>query len=191
MEQSTWIPIGKIVAPQGLRGEVRVYPLSEFPERFEQPGQRWLLRPQALEPEAIQLVQGWFLPKKRLYVVQLEGIHDRAQAESLINCQLLVPVHDRPPLAEGEFHYLDLMGLTVIDQAQQQIIGIVTDLINAGNDLLEVELLTPQDPEGNPVSSPADKPRRVLIPFVEAIVPVVDLEARRIEITPPLGLLDL
>lgn len=51
-----WLEIGKIVAPQGLAGEVRVYPNSDFPERFEQPGQRWLLRPGETEPQPIELL---------------------------------------------------------------------------------------------------------------------------------------
>ncbi|HEY9659223.1 MAG TPA: ribosome maturation factor RimM, partial [Allocoleopsis sp.] len=38
-----WLEIGKIVGVQGLKGEVRIYPNSDFPERFEQPGKRWLL----------------------------------------------------------------------------------------------------------------------------------------------------
>jgi 16S rRNA processing protein RimM len=88
---------------------------------------------------------------------------------------------DRPPLEEGEFHYLDLIGLTVIEQASQQAIGVVVDLMNAGNDLLDVELTVPE----------GEKKRRIWIPFVEAIVPVVDLTHKRIEITPPPGLLDL
>ncbi|PSO69461.1 MAG: ribosome maturation factor RimM, partial [Cyanobacteria bacterium QS_1_48_34] len=36
-----WLEIGTIVAPQGLEGELRVYPTTDFPERFEQPGVRW------------------------------------------------------------------------------------------------------------------------------------------------------
>ena len=37
-----WLEIGKIVSPQGLTGELRVYPNTDFPERFEEPGKRWL-----------------------------------------------------------------------------------------------------------------------------------------------------
>ena len=50
-----WLEIGKIIAPQGLQGEMRVYPETDFPERFEVPGQRWLLRPGESEPEPVEL----------------------------------------------------------------------------------------------------------------------------------------
>lgn len=172
-----WIAIGKIVGVQGLRGEVRVYPDSDFPERFEQPGDRWLLRPNQAEPESIALESGRYLDGKNLYVLRLGGVSDRAQAEALRGCLLLVPEGDRPALDEGEFHVLDLVGLPVFDQTSQAQVGIVTDVLTAGNDLLEVALL--------------DSDRRVLIPFVEAIVPVVDLQQRRIEISPPAGLIDV
>jgi 16S rRNA processing protein RimM len=170
-----YLEIGKIVGAQGLQGEVRVYPNTDFPERFEQAGQRWLLRPNQQQPEAIQLVKGRYVEGKGLYVVKLEGISDRDAAEALRNCKLLVPKSDRLELEEGEFHVADLIGLPVYDQASQTLIGTVKDIYSAGNDLLEVSRA-----EGNPV----------LIPFVEAIVPIVDLAKQRIEITPPAGLID-
>ncbi|WNZ43757.1 ribosome maturation factor RimM [Leptolyngbya boryana CZ1] len=173
-----YLEIGKIVAAQGLKGELRVYPNTDFPERFEEPGERWLLRPNQTEPEAIELVSGRYLDGKGLYVIQIKGIRDRDAAEALRGCQLLVPDSDRPDLEEGEFHVADLLGLSVYEQASQELIGTVSDVIPAGHDLLEVKKVTPEG-------------KTVLIPFVEAIVPVVDLAQRRIEITPPPGLLDL
>lgn len=184
-----WLEIGKIVAAQGLRGELRVYPNSDFPERFEEPGKRWLLRPGKKEPETIELTSGRYLAGKGLYVITLEGIADRIQAEQLINCQLLIPSTDRPHLEEDEFHVPDLLGLEVIDQASQQAIGRVRDVIPAGNDLLEVELYDAADHESGSEASPSTK--TVLIPFVKEIVPIVDLAQRRVEIVPPPGLLDL
>lgn len=173
-----YLEIGKIVAAQGLKGELRVYPNTDFPERFEEPGERWLLRPNQTEPEVIELVSGRYLDGKGLYVIQIKGIRDRDAAEALRGCQLLVPDSDRPDLEEGEFHVADLLGLSVYEQASQELIGTVSDVIPAGHDLLEVKKVTPEG-------------KTVLIPFVEAIVPVVDLAQRRIEITPPPGLLDL
>jgi ribosomal 30S subunit maturation factor RimM len=66
-----WLEIGRIVAPQGVRGEVRVYPDSDFPERFLTPGERWLRRGPTLAPEAVTLVSGRFLSGKNLYVLRL------------------------------------------------------------------------------------------------------------------------
>jgi len=175
MADAGWLEIGKIVGVQGLKGEVRVYPNSDFPERFEQPGQRWLLRPGATEPEQIELLSGRYLHGKGLYVLRLQGVGDRTQAEALKDCRLLVPESDRPLLEEDEFHVSDLLGLEVFDQATQALVGTVVDVFAAGNDLLEVEL--------------SESGSKTLIPFVKEIVPVVDLQQRRIEITPPAGLI--
>lgn len=176
-----FLEIGRIVAPQGLRGELRVYPETDFPERFLEPGKRWLLRPQQQTPESVNLIQGRYLNGKGLYVVQLEGVSDRDQAEKLKDCKLLVQSGDRPPLAEDEFHVSDLIGLPVFDQANQILIGEVVAVIPAGNDLLEVRY-------GNSLEG---KPETVLIPFVKAIVPIVNLQQQRIEITPPDGLVEV
>lgn len=181
MALSEWLEIGKIVGVQGLQGEVRVYPNSDFPERFEQPGKRWLLRPGETEPESIELLSGRYIPNKGLYILKLAGITDRAQAEPLRDCRLVVPESDRPPLEADEFHVLDLLGLEVFDQATQTRIGVVVDVIAAGNDLLEVKLDALDE---------TAKQKPVLIPFVKAIVPVVDLAQNRIEITPPPGLIE-
>jgi 16S rRNA processing protein RimM len=172
-----FVEIGKIVAAHGIKGEVRVYPNSDFPERFEQRGNRWLLRPNRTEPEVIELVSGYYQEGKNLYVVRLQGVTDRNKAEALCKSLLLVTVDDRPQLEEGEFMVADLIGLPVYEQATQALVGLVTNMTTAGNDLLEVAR------EG--------KKYPILIPFVPAIVPVVDLVNRRIEITPPPGLLEL
>jgi 16S rRNA processing protein RimM len=170
-----FLEVGTIVGVQGLRGEVRIYPESDFPQRFLQPGDRWLLKPGS-QPELIKLLHGRYLEGKGLFVVQLAGIDDRTQAEALRGAKVLVLAGDRPQLDAGEFHVADLIGLDVFDQITQTMIGAVTDVIPAGNDLLEIKL--------------NDKPERVLIPFVMAIVPVVDLAQHRIEITPPIGLIN-
>jgi len=207
---SEWLEIGKIIAPQGLKGEVRVYPNSDFPERFEEPGQRWLLRPGEIEPQPIQLLAGRYIESKGLYVLELAGVEDRNQAEALQGCLLMVPQSDRPQLGEDEYHVLDLIGLQVFNQLTQEVLGTVVDVIAAGNDLLEVKLHQPQ-PAISPTTEQQDdaitqvtkvdrkrkpqpkvaKPKTVLIPFVKVIAPVVDLEAGRVEIVPPPGLLEI
>ena len=204
-----WLEIGTITAPQGLDGEVRVYSNSDFPERFEQPGQRWLQCPGETEPQPIELLGGRYIASKNLYVVQLAGVENRSQAEALRGCRLLVPESDRPALGEDEYHVLDLIGLEVFNQLTGETLGVVVDVIPAGNDLLEVKINSqaavapaeqPDKPSPEAVakagkkrkSQPkSPKPVKVLIPFVKAIVPVVDLQNGRVEITPPVGLLDI
>ncbi|WP_413164214.1 ribosome maturation factor RimM [Capilliphycus salinus ALCB114379] len=199
---SEWIEIGKIVAAQGLYGEVRVLPNTDFPERFLEPGRRWLLSPGQSEPQPIELLGGRQIPGKGLYVVELLGIETREQAEALRDSTLFVSQSDRPQLEENEFYLLDLIGLQVFNQLTQNVIGIVIALVPAGNDLLEVELYpsaleTPEnfdessaDIAPTPRKKRRRKPKTVLIPFVEEIVPVVDLKKGQIEITPPEGLLE-
>ena len=196
-----WLEIGKIVAPQGLSGEVRVYPQSDFPERFEVPGKRWLLRPGEAEPQPIELVTGRYIDGKNLYVLKLAGVDNCDSAEELRGCKLLVPESDRPELGEDEYHVIDLIGLPVFIQESGELVGRVVDIIAAGNDLLDVELHQQEEGERERVEeketnnpNPKSKiknPKSVLIPFVRAIAPVVDLENRRIEITPPPGLLEV
>ncbi len=213
MPSIAWLEVGKVVAPQGLNGDVRVYPDSDFPERFEQPGPRWLRFPEQQEPQAIELLRGRYLSGKGLYVLKFAGIESREQAEALRGCGLLVRASDRPVLEAGEFYLPDLIGLAVFDQQTQSVVGTVVDTFRAGHDLLSVKLLPSQraKAEAEIVKEPktpekAGKMRRrrqrktrsntskqdtILIPFVEAIVPVVDLEQQRIEIDPPPGLLDV
>lgn len=201
-----WLEIGTIVAPQGLRGQLRVNPSSDFPERFLEPGTRWLQRKGSLAPEPVELQGGYQIPGKNLYVVQLEGIEDREGADNLRGCKLLVPAKDLPQLEEGEYHVGDLINLEVYHQLTQEKVGIVIDVYFAGNDLLEVKL------HQQPVEEPAPPPdlakisrksklgkhkqqntklATILIPFVTEIVPVVDLEKGRLEINPPAGLWEL
>ncbi|MEB3290458.1 MAG: ribosome maturation factor RimM [Leptolyngbya sp.] len=210
MTKTNWIEIGRIVAPQGVRGEVRIYPSSDFPERFLEPGTRWIQRPQQADPQPMTLVRGRTLEGKGLYVIKLDGVEDRTQAEALRGCALLVPAEDRPELDPDEFYAADLIGLRVILQATGAEIGLVTDLYEAGNDLLEVTLHVPtrsspgqpqEERQGAspPNAAPGSKgnagskprqPRRVLVPFVIAIVPEVNLAEGYLSLTPPDGLLD-
>ncbi len=192
-EQPELLLVGRVVAPQGLKGELRVLPLSDFPERFTRAGRRWLRRPGS-PARVVELRGGRVLPGKELFVVRIEGIDSRDAAEAAVGEELLVLASDRPKLARGEFHLMDLVGLevrvlpdaTAADGAEPEstagaaaVVGRVRDLLHAGNDLLEVEL------------SAERGGRTILIPFVKAIVPVVKLQEGWVGITPPPGLLDL
>ena len=175
-ESNEWLSVGKIVGVQGLQGELRVNPASDFPERFTAPGPRWLRSRKGGEPTEIQLKKGRQLPGKSLFVVRLEGIDSRSAAETLVGHELLVSADDRPELDEGEFHLLDLLGLEARLAADGPAVGTVSDLISGGNDLLEIT---------------TSEGRKLLIPFVEAIVPEVQLEDGWLLVTPPPGLLEL
>jgi 16S rRNA processing protein RimM len=175
-----WMEIGSIVGAQGIKGEVKVHPNSDFPERFEQAGERWLWGSHDLEPQSIQLKKGYEIPGRNLYVVQLDGIFNRNQAENLKGKMLLLPTTDRPKLRSGEYHSQDLIGLPVFHQVTGVEVGIVTDIFTAGHEILVVS------------ADQADgKTAEAMIPFVKEIVPMVDVANRRIEILPPAGLLEI
>jgi 16S rRNA processing protein RimM len=150
--------------------------MSDSPERFTRPGRRWLQRGQEAA-RAVELKGGRQLPGKELFVVRLADVDSREAAEALVGQSLLVRAKDRPRLARGEFHLLDLVGLEVRLLDTGARVGTVTDLVHAGQDLLQVE----EEADGRPL----------LIPFVAAIVPEVNLEGGWIGITPPPGLLEL
>jgi len=173
------------------------------------------LRPNKTEPEPIEFLGGRYIPGKGLYAVEVEGVEDRDGAEALRGCKLFVEKGDRPYLEPDEFYVQDLIGMEVFNQLTGEILGKVSDIIAAGNDLLEVEtnltppeiiaaelerlkqLETPQPPQDprntrKPRKIRVQQPKstKVLIPFVQEIVPVVDFEQGRIEIVPPPGLLE-
>ncbi len=183
-KRDNWLEIGTIVAPRGLKGELKVVSSTDFPERFEAPGQRWLKAPHDLEPQPIELISGKCLAGKNIYIIRLQGIENRNQAETLRGYKLLVLAEQKPKLEAEEYHVSQLINLEVYHQITGELIGIVVDIFTAGHDLLEIKL-TP-----SPLLE-ANKDKKVLIPFVYEIVPLVDLDKKRIEINPPKGLLEL
>lgn len=197
-----WIEVGTVVGAQGMKGELKIYPSSDFPERFEEPGKRWLQNPQTQEIQEVELLAGRDIPGKNLYVLLIDRVRDRDQAEALKGYKLLVESSDRPELEEDEYHVSELINLEVYHQETGESIGVIIDIYTAGNDLLEVKLHKQPTPEkiieidANSNSKrkrkvKQQKPVTIFIPFVKEIVPVVDLANNRIEITPPSGLLEL
>ncbi|MDJ0842799.1 ribosome maturation factor RimM [Crocosphaera sp.] len=178
--KNKWLEIGTIVGPRGLKGELKVVSSTDFPERFEKPGQRWLQSPNGRATEPVELMSGKGVAGKNIYIIRLEGINNRNEAETLRGYKLLILDETIPELDEDEYHVSQLIDVEVYEQQTGKLIGTVVDLFTAGNDLLEIKLIDPES-----------KAKKVLIPFVYEIVPVVDLENNRIEINPPKGLLTL
>ena len=175
IEKDKWMSIGEIVAPQGLKGDIRIKPSSDFPERFTKPGKRWIQKGNEL-PTEVQLIKGSLIPGKSIYVLSLEGVSKRSSAEKIIGWNLVMPTDSRPNLNTDEYHYFDLIGLEARQGPKKTVIGFVTDLIKGGNDLLEIELV-----EG----------KKVLVPFVKEIVPEIEIQEKWLLINPPPGLLEL
>ena len=103
-----------------------------------------------------------------------KGISDRNQVEQLRNVLLLADVDIEADSTEDDFHVQQLLQCQVSTQDGIEL-GPVTDVINLpGQDVLAVDY----------------NGREVLIPFVKAIVPIVDVKNRKITVVPPAGLLD-
>lgn len=196
--ESEFIEIGYIRDVHGLQGEVSVKHSTDFPEiRLAEPGKRWLRqriagRENLLE---VELVEGRGYPGQKNWILKFNGYDSIDEAKPLVGATLLVRESDRPELEEGEFYSRDLVGMRVILKETSEPLGTVVNVFNHGaNDLLQVMLDSPQElPNGGIKEKPdIDEPGALIwIPFVEAIVPDVDLGRREMQITPPKGLLQL
>ena len=83
IEKDKWMSIGEIVAPQGLKGDIRIKPSSEFSERFTKPGKRWIQKTNEL-PTEINLTKGTLIPGKSIYVLSIEEVSNRSAAEKIV-----------------------------------------------------------------------------------------------------------
>ena len=178
IENKDWLVIGIITSSHGVKGKLNIKSLSDFKERFIQPGKRWIQKHDE-EPISYNLISGTQKPGKEAFIISLEGINDRNMADSLKQYKLLVKSNEIPNLKENEFHLYQLLNLDVKLCVENEIIviGKVVDLITENNNLIVIKLN-----ENN---------RNVLIPFVKEIVTTIDKKNKYIIIDPPNGLLDL
>jgi len=173
-----WLIVGLITSCHGINGQVKVKSLSDFEERFIKPGLRWLQKKNE-HPSKIELISGFKNPGKETFILRFNGINTRNHAEKIKNNKILVKTNILPKLKKEEFHLLELLNLQVkiLENEELKIIGKVIDLENEKNNLLVIELFKNQ--------------KKVLIPFVKEIVPLVDIKNNFLIINPPNGLLEL
>ena len=173
-----WLTVGLITSCHGINGQLKVKSLSDFEERFLNPGMRWLQKENE-PPSEIELLSGFKQPGKETFIIKLKGINTRNHAERLKKFKILVKTDKLPKLKKEEFHLLELINLEVktLENNELKTIGKVIHLENEKNNLLIVELFKNQ--------------KKVLIPFVNEIVPLVDIKNNFLIINPPNGLLEL
>jgi 16S rRNA processing protein RimM len=167
------VVIGEIARPHGLRGEVRVMPLTDDPGRFER------LQACVLWDPARDQRQSRAITAARrqagAVVLSLAGCSTVEAARSLTGRLVAVPESQALPLGPGRFYPWQLEGCRVVTEAGQTV-GRVTGIqASPAHDLWIVQ----------------DGAREHLIPAVPAIVADVDLAAGRVVIRPPEGLLEL
>ena len=144
--------LGEVLRPHGLRGEVKLRLLTDYPERIDGMA-RVFLAPEVQGRDA----RAWKVEHMRMHqrhgLLKLEGVDDRDAAELLRDLKLLVPVDEAVPLEEGEFYLYQLLGLRVVT-AEGCELGTIRDVIETGaNDVYVVrgashgEVLIPATPE--------------------------------------------
>jgi len=178
IDKNKWLIVGLITSCHGINGQVKVKSLSDFEERFLKPGTRWLQKENET-PSKIELISGFKHPGKETFVIKFQGINTRNHAEQLKKYKILVKTNSLPQLKKEEYHLLEIIDLQVksLENDELKIIGKVINLENEKNNLLVIELFKNH--------------KKVLIPFVEEIVPLIDIKNNFLIINPPKGLLDL
>ena len=126
------ILVGKIVAPQGIRGEVRVQTFSQNPSDFK-----------TLRVFSNVFAIGDFkfvraVPNSTVIIAKINGINDRNAAEALRGTELYIERNALPDLKENEYYQADLIGFDVVRNGQK--IGIVDCFQNYGaGDIIELD----------------------------------------------------
>jgi 16S rRNA processing protein RimM len=170
--------VGRVGRPHGIRGEVTVQVRTDDPDLRFAAGSLLATEPAAQGPLTISASR-WHSGR---LLVTFAGYADRSRAEELRGTMLVIDSAEVGPAADPEeFHDYQLIGLGVQTVAGEPV-GVVTDVLHQGQDLL---VIRPRD------DPPAAEQGEVLVPFVAAIVPEVDVAAGRLVIDPPPGLLDL
>ena len=167
----TFVVIGRITRPHALRGEVRVSPATDFPERFDQ-SNRFFIRNRENRGEwknaTAHRWQGGFV------VMKFEGVDSREDAEILREATVEIPRDACHDLPEGTYYISDLIGLRV-RTVSGTIIGNLADVLQqSAQDVYVIRT------EG----------KEILVPAVRKFVSKIDIEKGEIVIDPIEGLLD-
>jgi 16S rRNA processing protein RimM len=153
-----YLAIGQVVRPFGLRGELRVELLTEYPDQLAR------LRTVYLGPQS----EPWVVESVRLHkeaaLFKLVGCDDRNAAEELRGQVLQIARGDAVPLEEGEYYEHQIVGMSVVED-NGTFLGKVTEIISTGaNDVYVVV-----GPDG-----------QLLLPAIETVILQIDLDADQI-----------
>ncbi|MDY6029769.1 MAG: ribosome maturation factor RimM [Acidaminococcaceae bacterium] len=155
--------IGKIVAPHGVRGDIRILPLTEKPEQF-------LKLNYLLLDNGQQLRIGNVRFHKKMILASAEEITSMNEAELLRGKNVSIFSEDLPPLEEGRFYVSDLLGLKVSLEDGKEL-GRLKDIISTGNnDVYVIEVPGGKD---------------ILLPALKIYVKKIDLNEKLIVVSLP------
>jgi 16S rRNA processing protein RimM len=164
------ITVGRVLRPQGIRGEVVVEVLSDVPERFA-PGSRLTGVREGKPGLTVEVVAS--RPHKSGAVVRFAGSEDRDQAEELRGLWLEIPRSQVPPAEPGTYYQYELVGC--LCRVSGEELGRVAEVVEDGGGLLLIV-----EGEG----------RRIPVPFVREFLREVDVAGARIDLELPPGLVE-
>lgn len=164
--------VGRIARPHGLRGQVVVNPETDFVEDRFKTGAVFCTRSARGEE---QLTVTAARVQNGRPVIAFDGFSSVEDVERLAGLELRVPEEELQPLAEGMYYHHQLIGCAVETLAGERVGNVVRVNGGAAGSVLEVD-----GPRGE-----------VLIPLVVEICVAIDVEAKRIRIDPPDGLMDV
>ena len=165
------VEVGQIVNTHGIKGEVKVKSNSDFTDTRFQPGEVLTAKLNQTEKD---LTITSYRVHKGFHMLKFEGIDNINDIEYLKGATLYQERdHEEIELEENEFYYSDIIGCTVFDDNEQPI-GRITSIFETGaNDVWVVK---------------GDK--EYLIPYIADVVKEVNVEGKKVIITPMEGLLD-
>jgi 16S rRNA processing protein RimM len=166
MAEERLLNIGKIVNTHGIKGEVKVWSQTDFPDvRFKAGSKLLMFPPESGQPITIEVLSS--REQKNLFVLKLKGFDHIDQVEKFKGWELKVSEAERVPLPEGEYYFRDIVGCTVESDEGKQL-GIITDILSPGaNDIWVVKQTKGKD---------------LLLPVIDDVVLDVDIAARKIKV---------
>lgn len=167
-QSPTYYNVGKIVAPHGIRGEVRVLEKTDFPDqRFASGKKLYLFPPSREEPITVTVEKS--RRHKNVRLVKFAEYHSINEVESFRNAQLAITAADREAAekSEDEYYYDEVIGCLVVTDEGKEL-GIVDHIYSLpANDVWVVR--SPDQGE-------------ILLPFIEDVVKEVNVAEKRIVI---------
>jgi 16S rRNA processing protein RimM len=171
--EPSYVVIGLVRRPHGIRGEIRMEILTDYPERIPQHRYLYLARPATPDDVARYPVEA-VRPHKGVLLIKLVGCDDRDAAEELRGMVVQIPFEEAVPLEEGEYYHFQLEGMDVETDAGEWL-GRVAEVLEAGaHDVFLV-----RGPRGE-----------ILLPSIEDVILQLDLGTRKMIVHPLPGMLE-